>query len=283
MAVRYLFDTFCFRTHFFRMPSRCSRASSESLAHLIGMTSDTSLSGDFESVLSISDLAARLGVPIQTIYDLRHHGRGPHGFRNVETSHTNQRPLAVQLDALWIVQLDRRARVVTDEGVVIPTSRCGMLRRLLAPTLIRIPAEKVTGTSRRVGSRLVVSENAIPRVPAVSRVVHATPAREGAEVARAHHFKLSIRFIGRGERAIAPCFGVASEHVEETCLLDAAVDVVATLPVVVDAVAAVPVNSAGSDVPSDDRLIEGVKRRRPLIDEDVIGGSEPPVIESEAR
>jgi len=45
------------------------------------MTSETSLSTDFESILSISDLAARLGVPIQTIYDLRHHGRGPHGFR----------------------------------------------------------------------------------------------------------------------------------------------------------------------------------------------------------
>ena len=81
MAVRRLFDTYCFRTHFFRMPSRCSRAGSESLAHLTGMTSETSLSGDFESVLSISDLAAHLGVPIQTIYDLRHHGRGPHGFR----------------------------------------------------------------------------------------------------------------------------------------------------------------------------------------------------------
>jgi excisionase family DNA binding protein len=45
------------------------------------MTSETSHSTDFESILSISDLAARLGVPIQTIYDLRHHGRGPHGFR----------------------------------------------------------------------------------------------------------------------------------------------------------------------------------------------------------
>lgn len=54
---------------------------SESLVHLTGMTSETSLSTDFESVLSISELAARLGVPIQTIYDLRHHGRGPHGFR----------------------------------------------------------------------------------------------------------------------------------------------------------------------------------------------------------
>jgi excisionase family DNA binding protein len=54
---------------------------SKSLAHLTVMTSESSLSTDFESVLSISELAARLGVPIQTIYDLRHHGRGPHGFR----------------------------------------------------------------------------------------------------------------------------------------------------------------------------------------------------------
>ena len=81
MAVRRLFDTFRFRTHVFRGASRSSRAGSETLAHLVGMTSETSLSSDFESVLSISDLAARLGVPIQTIYDLRHHGRGPHGFR----------------------------------------------------------------------------------------------------------------------------------------------------------------------------------------------------------
>ena len=59
----------------------CSLVASKPLAYLLGMTSETSLSSDFESVLSISDLAARLGVPIQTIYDLRHHGRGPHGFR----------------------------------------------------------------------------------------------------------------------------------------------------------------------------------------------------------
>jgi excisionase family DNA binding protein len=68
-------------THVLRMPSRCFRAGSESLAHLVGMTCETPLSSDLESVLSISDLAARLGVPIQTIYDLRHKGRGPHGFR----------------------------------------------------------------------------------------------------------------------------------------------------------------------------------------------------------
>lgn len=58
-----------------------SRAGSESLAHLVGMTSEASLPSDLESILSITELAARLGVPIQTIYDLGHHGRGPHGFR----------------------------------------------------------------------------------------------------------------------------------------------------------------------------------------------------------
>ena len=36
---------------------------------------------DFESNLSLSELAARLGVSAQTNYDLRSHGRGPHGFR----------------------------------------------------------------------------------------------------------------------------------------------------------------------------------------------------------
>ena len=66
------------------MPLRCSRAGSESLAHLIGMTSEIPLSSDLESVLSISDLAAHLGVPIQTIYDLRHHGRGPHRVTALE-------------------------------------------------------------------------------------------------------------------------------------------------------------------------------------------------------
>jgi len=34
-----------------------------------------------ESVLTTSDLAAHLGVPVQTIHDLRHAHRGPRGFR----------------------------------------------------------------------------------------------------------------------------------------------------------------------------------------------------------
>lgn len=34
-----------------------------------------------EAVLSISELAADLGVSVQAIYDLRSQGRGPRGFR----------------------------------------------------------------------------------------------------------------------------------------------------------------------------------------------------------
>jgi len=34
-----------------------------------------------EPVLTTSELAAHLGVPVQTIHDLRHDGRGPRGFR----------------------------------------------------------------------------------------------------------------------------------------------------------------------------------------------------------
>ena len=37
--------------------------------------------GAFEPVLSMSELADRLHVSVQTIYDLRSRGRGPRGFR----------------------------------------------------------------------------------------------------------------------------------------------------------------------------------------------------------
>lgn len=35
----------------------------------------------FEPVLTLSELAVRLHVRLQTLYDLRSHGRGPRGFR----------------------------------------------------------------------------------------------------------------------------------------------------------------------------------------------------------
>ncbi|GAB2564287.1 hypothetical protein GCM10027033_21300 [Leucobacter ruminantium] len=36
---------------------------------------------ELSGVLTLSDLALMLGVPAQTIYDLRSQGRGPRGFR----------------------------------------------------------------------------------------------------------------------------------------------------------------------------------------------------------
>ena len=48
------------------------------LAHLLGMETNTDT---LDYVLSLSQLAAHLGVSVQTIYDLRSQGRGPRGFR----------------------------------------------------------------------------------------------------------------------------------------------------------------------------------------------------------
>lgn len=36
--------------------------------------------GDFEPTYSLSELAAHLDVPQQTLHDLRHRGRSPRGF-----------------------------------------------------------------------------------------------------------------------------------------------------------------------------------------------------------
>ena len=50
------------------------------LAHVLPMDTLHTFPG-LESVLTTSDLAAHLGVPVQSIHDLRHAHRGPHGFR----------------------------------------------------------------------------------------------------------------------------------------------------------------------------------------------------------
>lgn len=55
-----------------------ARPGSAGLAHLPGMETTTE---GLDTVLSLSELAARLGVTVQTIYDLRSQGRGPRGFR----------------------------------------------------------------------------------------------------------------------------------------------------------------------------------------------------------
>lgn len=58
-----------------------SRSSVGTRAHLPGMREHISHDDGLETVLPLSELAARLGVSAQTIYDLRSQGRGPAGFR----------------------------------------------------------------------------------------------------------------------------------------------------------------------------------------------------------
>lgn len=67
-----------------------SRPCPEHLVHLACMTTSTrrhpspAMSGSeagLDPVLTLSALAAQLGVSVQTMYDLRSQGRGPRGFR----------------------------------------------------------------------------------------------------------------------------------------------------------------------------------------------------------
>jgi excisionase family DNA binding protein len=58
-----------------------SRPHSGLWAHLFGMETDNAHTDTLDTVLSLSELAARLRVSVQTIYDLRSQGRGPRGFR----------------------------------------------------------------------------------------------------------------------------------------------------------------------------------------------------------
>jgi excisionase family DNA binding protein len=51
------------------------------LAHLPAMDTNNLRGEALEPVLSMSQLAARLPVSVQTIYDLRSQGRGLHGIR----------------------------------------------------------------------------------------------------------------------------------------------------------------------------------------------------------
>jgi excisionase family DNA binding protein len=66
-----------------------SGAGSAGRAHLCGMDTETqrqtrthpSAEHRLGSVVTLSQLAAQLGVSVQTLYDLRSQGRGPRGFR----------------------------------------------------------------------------------------------------------------------------------------------------------------------------------------------------------
>ncbi len=59
-------------------PARCV---SGRVAHLPGMETTHAQRDVIEQILSTSELAARLRVSVQTLYDLRSQGRGPRGFR----------------------------------------------------------------------------------------------------------------------------------------------------------------------------------------------------------
>lgn len=69
----------------FSFAPRCAlgpaRRRSGGLAHLLSMTHLAHPVTGLEPVLTTSELAAHLGVPVQTIHDLRHAGRGPRGIR----------------------------------------------------------------------------------------------------------------------------------------------------------------------------------------------------------
>ena len=65
--------------HYHRLGA--TRCPSERLAHLRYMSDFEHLVPGLEPVLTTSELASHLGVPVQTIHDLRHSGRGPRGFR----------------------------------------------------------------------------------------------------------------------------------------------------------------------------------------------------------
>jgi len=58
-----------------------SRPPAAGLAHLVCMETTTHLETALGPVLTLSQLAAQLGVTVQTLYDLRSQGRGPRGFR----------------------------------------------------------------------------------------------------------------------------------------------------------------------------------------------------------
>lgn len=58
-----------------------SRLRAAGLAHLVCMETTAHPEPGLGPVLTLSQLAAQLGVSVQTLYDLRCQGRGPRGFR----------------------------------------------------------------------------------------------------------------------------------------------------------------------------------------------------------
>ncbi len=81
MFCSHLLDTSLLRRSGVRVPLVVSVIFSAVRAHLRGMGHEESRDGGLDRALSLSQLADRLGVKPQTIYDLRSAGRGPKGFR----------------------------------------------------------------------------------------------------------------------------------------------------------------------------------------------------------
>jgi excisionase family DNA binding protein len=79
------------------------------LVHLCGMETTTrrgtvnraSSEGRLDPVVTLSQLAAQLGVSVQTLYDLRSQGRGPRGFRV-----GRELRFRVSEIAAWLTQLE---------------------------------------------------------------------------------------------------------------------------------------------------------------------------------
>ncbi len=81
MASQHLVSTKSIRAQGRSVRLGRSRPATARLAHLVCMTTTTSSETALGPVLTLSQLAAQLGVTVQTLYDLRSQGRGPRGFR----------------------------------------------------------------------------------------------------------------------------------------------------------------------------------------------------------
>lgn len=84
-------------------------------AHLSGMDDHSSDVG-LEPVLTTSQLAAHLGVPVQTIHDLRYAGGGPNGFRVGRELRYRVSEVRSWLSRLEADQLARRSRTTPTQA-----------------------------------------------------------------------------------------------------------------------------------------------------------------------
>ncbi|MGY2704842.1 putative DNA-binding transcriptional regulator AlpA [Nocardioides sp. HB32] len=81
MKSRHKLGTSAIHTLASRRHTAWPRLLSARPAHLRVMETTNAHPSALEAVLTISGLAADLGVSVQAIYDLRSQGRGPRGFR----------------------------------------------------------------------------------------------------------------------------------------------------------------------------------------------------------